>query len=56
MRKRWSYYGINVYPAGVNGSGIRWYAMNAPGAPGVLVADTKDGMRDLIKHYRQRGA
>jgi hypothetical protein len=43
----WTYFGINVYPAGINGSGIRWYSI----APH-LRADTKEGMRELIRDHR----
>ncbi len=42
MRKPWTYKGITIWPAEVNGSGIRWTAL------GGLKADTKQSMRDLI--------
>jgi hypothetical protein len=41
--KIWTYKGVNVYPAALNGSGIRWYTI----AP-VRRADTKQSMRQLI--------
>ncbi len=41
--KIWTYKGVNVYPAGLNASGIRWWALN-----GQLRADTKESMRQLI--------
>jgi hypothetical protein len=46
----WTYYGVNVYPCGRNNSGLRWEAYCGRN----LRADTKDGMRDLIRHYRLR--
>jgi hypothetical protein len=49
MREMWTYYGVNVYPADMNCSGIRWTARFA-GLP--LRADSKDGMRELIRHSR----
>jgi len=42
----WTYKGVNVYPAGLNSSGIRWYAYNGSGI--CLRADSKQGMRNLI--------
>jgi hypothetical protein len=49
-RKEWTYYGINVYPADINGSGIRWYAnpLDYPNS-GILRADTKECMKELIR-------
>lgn len=49
MRKPWTYKGVDVFPADMNASGIRWYARNVGDAP-TLRADTKQGMRDLITH------
>ena len=45
-QKIWKYMGVNVYPASTNSSGIRWYALTAKG---ILRADTKSGIRELIK-------
>jgi hypothetical protein len=50
----WSYFGINVYPAERNSAGIRWYARIGDGA-GTLRADTKKGMRELIRRERAEG-
>lgn len=44
-RKPWQYKGIDVYPAALNGSGIRWYARTPWG---VLRTDAKPSMRELI--------
>lgn len=49
----WKYRGVNVYPADRNSSGIRWYAFGGLGFK--LTADTKQGMRELIKANRKRG-
>ena len=51
----WTYFGIDVWPADPNMSGIRWYARlrSGPG-PAMLRADTKDSMRELIRHYVRR--
>jgi hypothetical protein len=52
-RASWSYFGVTIDPAGRNSSGIRWSALvSLPGYAGFLRADTKDGMRELIRHYR----
>lgn len=40
--------GVLVYRAGINGSGIRWYTIQ----PTILRADTKAGMRELIKEHK----
>lgn len=45
----WTYKGIDVYRADPNSSGIRWYARTRTG---ILRADTKASMRDLITHYQ----
>lgn len=45
--KVWTYYGVNIYPADPNSSGIRWYAYCGSGM--ALKADTKEGMRQLIR-------
>lgn len=44
-RKMWDYKGLDVFPADINGSGIRWYARSPWG---MLRADTKASMRELI--------
>lgn len=41
-----SYMGINIYPAGPNSSGMRWWAL---GPTGQLRADTLEGIKNLIK-------
>lgn len=45
----WTYKGIDVFPAGRNTSGIRWYARTANG---MLRADSKQAMRQLINGGR----
>ncbi len=51
----WTYFGITVERAPVNSSGIRWTALvDFPSYSGYLKADTKAGMRDLIREKRQR--
>ena len=50
QQQPWTYKGVNVDPAGINSSGIRWSAL-MPEAGGYLKADTKAGMRELITHY-----
>jgi hypothetical protein len=59
-RQPWTYKGIGIWPADRNSSGIRWYARTAddldafqPGTPAMLRADTKDGIRELITHYKK---
>ena len=55
----WTYFGVEVFPADANGSGIRWYARTPASwgeAPTVLKADSKASMRHLIRHYRPSGA
>jgi hypothetical protein len=47
----WTYRGVNVYPAPLNGAGIRWYAYDGTGV--CKRADTKDGMRELIRNEVQ---
>jgi hypothetical protein len=49
-RRMWTYYGVNVDPIGANSWGGRWVAL-VPGH-GYLKADTKEGMRELIRHTR----
>ena len=44
-RKPWTYKGIDVYPADLNSSGIRWYARTPWGT---LRTDTKQSMRELV--------
>lgn len=46
----WTYYGVTVHLAGINASGIRWWAILDSGQS--LRADTKNGMRELVRHYR----
>lgn len=41
----WTYKGIDVDRAGINGSGIRWVALTYQG---YLRADTKESMKQLI--------
>ena len=41
-----TYRGVNIYPAGPNTSGIRWYAH---GSAGFLRADTLAGIKQLIR-------
>ena len=43
-RKPWQYRGRWVYPAELNGSGVRWHTI----AP-TLRADTKTAMRQIIR-------
>jgi hypothetical protein len=43
----WTYYGVTVFPASKNASGIRWSANIGIGV--CLRADTKAGMRELIR-------
>ena len=43
-RKVHTYMGVNIYPAGVNSSGVRWHTI----AP-TLRADTLAGIKQLIK-------
>lgn len=43
--KPWTYKGIDVYPAELNSSGIRWYARTPWG---LLRTDSKQSMRELI--------
>ena len=45
----WTYKGIDVFPADLNSSGIRWYARTGTG---ILRADSKASMRDLITRYK----
>lgn len=49
----WTYKGVNVYPAPVNSSGVRWTANVEIGV--TLRADTKQGMRAVINAYRGVG-
>ena len=49
----WTYYGVDVFPAGRNSSGIRWQARAGLGFG--LHADTKAGMRELIRFYLKKG-
>lgn len=48
----WKYKRVNVYPATLNSSGIRWYAREGWGY--TLRADTKEGMRQLIRKQLDR--
>jgi len=56
----WTYKGVDIYPAGRNMSGLRWTATIADdrrfseSTPPNLMADTKQGMRELINHYLGR--
>lgn len=51
-RKAWIYRGVFVLPAGRNAYGIRWTANAHVGS--CLRADSKDGMRELIRDAIQR--
>ena len=42
----WTYYGVNIWPAGRNSAGMRWEAFTSKGR---MRADTKDGMRELVR-------
>jgi len=46
----WTYKGIDVFPADLNTSGIRWYARTASG---ILRADSKASMRNLITEHKE---
>ena len=46
INKAWEYKGVVVFPAPINGSGIRWTASARVGAQ--LRSDTKSEMRALI--------
>ncbi len=55
-----TYRGADIWPAGDNSSGLRWYVRtNGPGwletTPPMLRADTLEGMRELIRTYRKAG-
>lgn len=49
----WTYFEVDIYPAGRNSSGIRWCAYAGLGH--TLRADTKAGMRELIRFYLKKG-
>jgi hypothetical protein len=49
--KTWTYKGVNVFPASVNASGIRWTARCNLGF--ALKADTKQGMKQLINEVQK---
>ena len=44
--KSWTYRGVDVHPAAINSSGIRWYALTDNGT---LRADSKETMRFAIR-------
>lgn len=46
----WTYKGFDVFPADRNSSGIRWYCRTGSGE-GILRADSKDGMKELINEF-----
>lgn len=50
MNKIRNYFGVNIYRAGTNSSGIRWVATTDNGDN--LKADTLAGIKELIKHYK----
>ena len=50
-RKPWRYKGFDIYPHDFNSMGLRWYARSPWG---LLRADTKDGMRELINNELQK--
>jgi hypothetical protein len=47
----WTYKGIDIFPADINGSGIRWYARTSDG---MLRADSKASMRQAVTEYRTK--
>ena len=49
----WTYRGIDIFRSSTD-MGTRWQSewVDLPKFSGRLRADTKDGMRDLINHYR----
>lgn len=49
----WAYKGLLIFPAGVNSSGIRWYARSPWG---ILRADSKTSMRHLITETLTRNS
>ena len=50
-RRTWTYRGVNVDPIAPNSWGGRWVALVSD--VGYLKSDTKDGMRELIRHAVQ---
>lgn len=42
-----TYFGVTIWKAGVNSSGMRWSAINPNG--GMFRADTLAGIKELIK-------
>jgi hypothetical protein len=50
-RKAWTYKGVAVFPAGVNGSGVRWTANMGIGV--CLRAASKRDMRRLITENKE---
>jgi hypothetical protein len=50
-RRMWRYKGFDIFPADRNSSGIRWYTRVDYGPLAVLRADTKAGMREIIRDY-----
>ena len=48
----WTYKGIDIFKAGINSSGIKWYAW-CRGT--TLRADSKASMRELINTYINKG-
>jgi hypothetical protein len=51
--KIWTYKGVNVHPASLNASGIRWWALTEDGQ---LRACSKEGMRQLINDLPRAAA
>lgn len=48
-----TYYGVTIHPQRPNSMGCRWWAF-VPGYR-MVQADTLDGIKSLIRHYRGRG-
>lgn len=48
IRKMWTYKGVDIYPADINGSGMRWYARTEWG---LIRSDTKVSMRVAISSH-----
>lgn len=51
----WTYFGISISRASWNNMGLRWISGQTPaGFPAFLRSDTKEGMREMIRHYRSK--
>jgi hypothetical protein len=51
VQTMWTYKGIDIFPASLNSSGIRWYARTTDG---ILRADSKASMRQLITNFQTK--